>query len=298
MKKRFASRLFVVILVLSVVCATGCKKEGNTDTYEPWLETNDVKVTSVYQSHWTAPYWYYYTNDQGELDSAWFDESNTKIWTEYEWDGNKLLSISSKMLVSGYESEDDYTFVYENNRLAKIVSSQYPEWYVNIKYDGNKISEVEKYHSNDLYKKVQFQYNDNWPTRIICNSNGGVYTYNLSNDGKNITSFSYDLDGEHISYDFVYDEKVNPLKGVIMFLPQDIEEGICIHDFPFGVLSWAESNSVISPLNSNNVIRYSDYDYRCNYQYEGDFPKRITWRKENERDTVIFEYAQPTVSKL
>lgn len=298
----------ILLMVLSVVWTVACTKEENhdtpaatdtTDNYEPWLETNDVKVASVYQSHWEAPYWDYFTNGQGDPDSIWIESSYSYMTMEYEWEGDRLLSISSNGCIGGYMYEDreSYNYVYENNRLTKIVLSQSPEWYVKIKYNGNKISEVDKYHNNDLYKKLQFEYEGNWPTRIICNSDGSVYTYNLGNDGKNITSFSYDLDGEHISYGLVYDDKVNPLKGVIMFTPMDYSDVISIFDFPLGALSMLEGNSMISPFNSNNFIRYTDDDYNRYYQYEGNFPHRVTWGDESQRDTVIFEYSRAVVSK-
>ena len=293
-------------MVLSVVCIVGCTKEENnnespsatdtTDSYEPWLETNDVKVASIYTAYRRFPYW----SVSNSGDSSLIGGDYYNCYRTFEWQDNKLASVAWF-----FDDSVGYTdrYVYENNRLVKVVCDEIPDCYANISYQGNKISKVEKYWEGTLCMQMDFEYNGNQLCKeTVRNTYNGddVYVCYFEYDGNNIRSIALDNDGTgtHVkSFYITYENRTNPMKGIIMFTSLFANEG---YDFPL-MMYMVDMGCAI---NSDNVVsillRDEDGDDVSNisWDYVGGLPHMgiVEERMDNNDiysvDTVIYEYVR------
>ena len=296
--------LLVAVLALGLFFVS-CNKEGQ---YNPKNKIDRIYRSSSYKSEVYNDYGYWETSDEGSTPKY-----ISEIW---DWDGKLLKSISYYNSDGVMNYVEHYG--YDGKRLSTISTGGTDRWNLNYEkgklssmdyYEGsercysyefmrdkgkiteiritsfeNKKSSMTRFPINALrffipaastesFMKAMSKINERHTTK-------DVYTYSckLEWEGKNISKETY-VDGAYTdTYEFTYDDKLNPYCGLF-----DIEE--------FGVEG---------AMSKNNVTRYVNR-YGSNYEeqnffytYDGKVPSTksytYTYSSDYYRDMQTYNY--------
>ena len=295
--------LLVAVLALGLFFVS-CNKEGQ---FNPKNKIDRVYSSSSYKSE---------SNYNGYWETESIDNTPKHLSEIWNWDGKLLKSIS--YYDSDGELSYTETYGYESKRLATISTGSSDRWNLNYEkgklssmeyYEGTeKVCSYEFMHDNGKISEVRLtefggkksataKFPVNALRFIIPSANTenmmkamakinerhttkDVYTYSikLEWDGKNVSKVTY-VDGAYTStYEYTYDEKLNPYYGLF-----DIEE-----------VGFTEM------LSKNNVTRYvnreDDYYEEQNYvyTYDGKIPTMQTHSYTHTYDYNRYTYSYTT----
>lgn len=293
---------FVATAILLVFAFTSCKKDGQ---YKP-----EKRISKVYYSTSYYP--------EKRLDCTW------------TWDDKKLSRIDH--LLGNGELFWSEVFTYDKkNRIEKVEDPESHE-YVEYKYDGNKLAGLDYYYGENLletatisYKKgkiscmsmVTYAYdygitNQNakfslipkdLKETILSKDNGIEYEIivELVWDGDNISQcealgFATDSEGNRdvysAQYNYTYDDKINPVKGLWGLYSMTEAEEVYIID----VASFSKNNvtsmtySVYTQMGEGPESYTSGRNY--SFAYDGNYPTEIivTDQGATHSTTTYYEY--------
>ncbi|MBQ7550601.1 MAG: hypothetical protein IJT04_03630 [Bacteroidales bacterium] len=288
-------------IVMACLLMVSCNKEGQ---FNP-----KSKIDKIYYSCNDK---YDEVNDYGDwetVDEGVLPKYVCEIWN---WDGNVLKSITHYDYDGEFDYSE--TFVYEGKSLVSIVTGVAERWTLNYEkgklslmeyysdnerlysyeftHDKGKISEI-IVTSFGSKKSVMTKFpvsvlrffipaaNTEALIKAIAkinekNTTKEVYTYNIKLEwsGKNVSKATY-IDGAYTNtYEYTYDEKMNPYYGLF-----DLER------FDFEDL-----------LSKNNITRcvkrdFDDY-YECNYiyTYKGKVPTMQTYTNTDYNYSLGYRY--------
>ena len=300
--KSIIMKKILILSLCAVLCAafTSCEKE-NPGVYNP-----KKKIQKLYCEYGGQKY----------------------LWQDWNWNGKLLTSVNYYTSEGVVMSTENYSYD-KNNRIVRI---QEGNENLDFSYENGKIKAANYYWANTLEESYNFIYENNTLSKIECVSyysyvddkhqkrlnplavlmpqGGDVLTkavkklntqqkgeekaiLELTWEGKNISHIhGYtvdDEDGETMDAYFTYDDKINPFKG---WSPMWFDEVIGMWDDSYCNTFNYGNMQTSSYIYKEGGIEYDRYNMVFSYEYEGNYPVKMTVSEEGENDYefLLFEY--------
>lgn len=296
--------LLVAVLALGLFFVS-CNKEGQftpknkidrvcySETYKYevysdgyWSTQNNSNTSKYIQEIW---------NWDGKLlkSITYYNSDGEMRYTEnYGYDGKRLTTIStggsdrwmlnyekgklsSMDYYSGSEKLCSYEFTHDK---GKIVEVRYTSF-------GNKKSAMINFPVNALRFFIPAASTENFMKAMAKinerHTMKELYSYNwkLEWEGKNVSKLTYFEDAYTDTYEYTYDDKVNPYCG--LFDPEN-----------FGFCESLSKNNVIRMVNHDSENYYDEDNYF--YTYDGKVPSMktytYTYTSDYSRSTYTYNY--------
>lgn len=297
--------LLVAVLALGLFFVS-CNKEGQF--------TPKNKIDRIYCS---SSYKYEVYNDYGYWETESTSSTSKYVSEIWNWDGKLLKSISHYDSDGVMNYTENYG--YDGKRLTTISTGGSDRWVLNYEkeklssmeyYEGSEKVEVLEF-SRDKGKISEiritiFDYEKSAMTKFPVNAlrffipaastesfmkamakvnerhtMKSVYSYSwkLEWEGKNVSKLTYFEDAYTDTYEYTYDDKVNPYCG--LFDPEN-----------FGFCESLSKNNVIRMVNRDSENYYNEDNYF--YTYDGKVPYTksytYTYTSDYSRSTDTYNY--------
>lgn len=255
------------------------------------------KLASIQYSVWGCNETFSYDNKDRIISGTIVDASGATLTSEYAYDGKELTSITSK---KGGEITSKIEFTHENGKISQF-----------------SISEMEYYWDEEDFRTSPLRCL--FPERIcrdirrcqikaekLAKSAGKAMSttkFNVTWDGKNISSLSTSLWGMVIKINYTYDNKINPYNHLM----STIGFSTCMEMGTFSMFNENNPTQIHEQItgwgeNEDMTIHYT-------YEYDGNYPIKATYEapviSENweydpetgEKNVFTTEYTERTVTE-
>ena len=274
--------ILFITLAAVVLSLTSCKKDG---VYKP-----EYRISTIYE--YSSVEYQRYVDTSHLWHTYRVDSVASHIVERWSWKDNNLDHID---YYANGRVDHTIAMVYDGKRLTRINSNQGGS-YATLEYDGRRLDKIDFYNKNDVvYQTYTFHhdghnfssidveivdtksavtecdaietflmhlFDEGQPLmRDTKSSKASNYTVTLKWKNDNVVSINY----ENIKKEFKYDNKKNPIKGLLLSLVMPTENG---------ATTFCNANNVTTATSFRDGNEESKKRY--SYTYSDDIPVSCT----------------------